>query len=155
MYGVQGGSLIAMGDPVAADRQQEELAWQFRELCDRYGMRCVFTRLMGLIFLCTWTWACSLSILEKEARVPLKDFSLEGSKRKSLRQDVNRAVKAGCSFEVVPLNKLLCLFLTLKPSLMPGLPLSMDKRRGFLLVSLMKTTCHGSRSLQYGTKAKS
>ena len=43
MYGAQGGSLIALGDPVAATPEaRTELAWGFRELCDDHDRRPVF-----------------------------------------------------------------------------------------------------------------
>ena len=133
MYGVQGGSLIAMGDPVAADRQQEELAWQFRELCDRYGMRCVFYQVDGANLPLYVDMGLFLVNLGEEARVPLKDFSLEGSKRKSLRQDVNRAVKAGCSFEVVPAEQVALLIPYLKTISDAWLTLKHGQEKGFSL----------------------
>jgi phosphatidylglycerol lysyltransferase len=40
--------------------------------------------------------------LGEEARVPLHDFSLEGSARKSLRYVSNRMTREGSSFEVLP-----------------------------------------------------
>ncbi len=40
--------------------------------------------------------------LGEEARVPLADFSLDGSARAELRQERRRAERAGASFEVIP-----------------------------------------------------
>ena len=42
MYGVEGRSWITLGDPVGARQEQEELAWQFRALCDRHNAWPVF-----------------------------------------------------------------------------------------------------------------
>jgi phosphatidylglycerol lysyltransferase len=38
----------------------------------------------------------------EEARVPLAEFSLAGGKKKGLRAAHNRAVREGCSFEILP-----------------------------------------------------
>ena len=38
MYGVSGRSFIALGDPVGAPRERQELSWQFRELADRLDL---------------------------------------------------------------------------------------------------------------------
>jgi len=33
---------VAMGDPVGPERERVDLAWKFRELCDRYDGRPAF-----------------------------------------------------------------------------------------------------------------
>ena len=42
MYGVSGKSFVALGDPVGAPRERQELGWRFRELADRHGAATVF-----------------------------------------------------------------------------------------------------------------
>ncbi len=42
MFGCQGKSWIAMGDPVGPDDSADDAAWQFREACDRAGVRPAF-----------------------------------------------------------------------------------------------------------------
>lgn len=42
MYGVEGHSWIAMGDPVGPEDRWEALIWRFVELCDRYDDQPVF-----------------------------------------------------------------------------------------------------------------
>ena len=37
MFGVRGGSWIALGEPVGPAEERLEILWQFRELCDRHG----------------------------------------------------------------------------------------------------------------------
>lgn len=37
MYGVEGGSVVAMGDPVGPEAEVPELVWAFRELADAHG----------------------------------------------------------------------------------------------------------------------
>src|SRR5574337_2177808 len=49
--------------------------------------------------------------LGEEARVPLATFSLEGVARKGLRHTYSRLEKEGCTFELVPVEKV--------PSLLP------------------------------------
>ena len=43
--------------------------------------------------------------LGEAARVPLADFSLEGSQRKGLRYTYHRLNQEGCSFEVLPASQ--------------------------------------------------
>ena len=102
MYGMQGGSWIAMGDPVATDAQeQQELAWQFRERCDRNGVRCAFYQIDVAQLPLYLDMGLTPVKLGEEARVPLESFVLEASERKSVRRDANRAVKVGCTFEIL------------------------------------------------------
>ena len=42
MYGVQGRSWIAMGEPIGLRAERRELLWRFRELADALGARCAF-----------------------------------------------------------------------------------------------------------------
>ena len=37
MFGVHGSSWVALGEPVGPAEERQEIIWQFRELCDRYG----------------------------------------------------------------------------------------------------------------------
>jgi phosphatidylglycerol lysyltransferase len=102
MFGVQGRSWIAMGDPVGPEREAPELLWELRGLCDRYGGRTVFYE-VGRDYLPLYV-DLGLSPLKigEEARVPLASFSLEGGARKGLRHAHHRLAAAGCRFEVVP-----------------------------------------------------
>ncbi len=102
MYQVAGRSWIALGDPVGPVARTEELVWRFRELSDRHGGWTVFyqasrERLAQYVDL-----GLAAFKLGEEARVPLGDFSLEGSARSDLRQDHRRAVRDGATFEIVP-----------------------------------------------------
>ena len=102
MYGVEGRSRIAMGDPIGPEEEWEELLWKFRELCDRYDGRPVFYQVdsehldfyvnLGMTFL----------KLGEEGRVSLQDFSLEGPSRKDLRYAHRKIEKENCTFSVVP-----------------------------------------------------
>jgi phosphatidylglycerol lysyltransferase len=102
MYGIEGRSWVALGDPVGDEEASEDLAWRFRELADRHGGWPVFyevgtSRLPLYIDL-----GLSLLKLGEEATVPLADFRLEGNQRKGLRRAVKDGEKHGVTFELVP-----------------------------------------------------
>ena len=101
MYGVEGRSWVAMGDPVGEEEEWGELVWRFRELCDRYDGRPVFYE-VGLkkLHLYLDVGLTPLKIGE-EARVSLEVFSLEGGARKGLRHTYHRLHKEGYVFEVI------------------------------------------------------
>ncbi len=106
MYATQGGSLIALGDPVSArDEVCTELAWAFRELCDEHDKRTVFYQVSEDRLPLYIDMGLSLQKLGEEAMIALADFSLEGSKRRDLRQSHTRAVREGLRFEIVPANQ--------------------------------------------------
>ncbi|HKI75287.1 MAG TPA: bifunctional lysylphosphatidylglycerol flippase/synthetase MprF, partial [Pseudomonadales bacterium] len=102
MYQVSGDSWIALGDPIGNPEHYETLAWQFRELADRYADRCAFYQVTEENLPLYVDMGFSLSKLGEEARVPLEDFSLEGSKRADLRHAHSRALRDGVSFEIIP-----------------------------------------------------
>jgi phosphatidylglycerol lysyltransferase len=114
MYGVEGRSWVAMGDPVGAQDQWEQLLWSFRELCDQYGGWPVFYQIetsrldlyldLGMTFL----------KLGEEAHVPLSSFSLEGAHRKGLRSSHNKIQSEGCTFEIIPSSDVPQFFSELK-----------------------------------------
>lgn len=102
MYGVEGRSWIALGDPVGPRHEQQELAWQFRALCDRHNVWPVFYEIgpellplyidLGLTFL----------KLGEHGRVRLATFSLTGEGGRKFRHTINHIEKSGCTFTVVP-----------------------------------------------------
>jgi phosphatidylglycerol lysyltransferase len=101
MYSVEGHTWVAMGDPVAArEEDRRELAWAFRERCERHGGRPVFYQIrpehLGLYV------EMGLTLLKfgEEARVWLAEFSLDGKARKTLRNTVNRLERDGYRFEM-------------------------------------------------------
>ena len=102
MYAVEGRTWVAMGDPVAAcEEDRRELAWGFRELCERHNGWPVFYQVhpahLGLYV------ELGLALLKfgEEARVRLSEFSLEGKARKSMRNNLSRLEREGYRFEVV------------------------------------------------------
>jgi phosphatidylglycerol lysyltransferase len=102
MYQIAGRSWIALGDPVGPESGAEELVWRFREMSDRHGGQTVFYQASGdRLPLYVDLGLAALKIGE-EARVPLANFSLEGSARADLRQAHRRAERDGATFEVLP-----------------------------------------------------
>ena len=111
MYGVEGRTWVAMGDPVAVhDEDRRELAWQFRELCERHGGWPVFYQVhpdhLGLYI------ELGLSLLKfgEEARVRLAEFSLDGKARKTLRNTISRLEREGLRFEIIEASGVPSLF---------------------------------------------
>ncbi len=100
MYGVQGQSWIAMGDPVGPEEEWPELLWEYRELVDRHGGRTAFYQVEGEKLPYYLDLGLSPLKLGEEGRVELEGFSLEGSQRAELRQAKRRAEREGASFEV-------------------------------------------------------
>ena len=101
MYRVSGRSWIALGDPVGRRESHEELVWRFRELSDRHGGWTVFYQVSGERLPLYVDLGLAALKLGEEARVPLADFSLEGSARAELRTQRRRAERDGASFEVI------------------------------------------------------
>ncbi len=113
MYRISGRSGIALGDPVGNPACHEALVWSFRELCDRLDVRCAFYQVSPAYLPLYIDLGLTLSKLGEEAKVPLQDFSLDGSERAELRHARNRAVRDGASFEIIPA--------TAVPSMLPDL----------------------------------
>jgi phosphatidylglycerol lysyltransferase len=101
MYGIEGRSWIALGDPVGPPEVVRALAWRFRELSDRHGGWTVFYEVGAEQLPLYLDMGLDLRKLGEEARVPLPTFSLDGGARKSLRTIYRRAQRDGLSVDVV------------------------------------------------------
>ncbi len=101
MYGKHGRSWIALFDPIGPLAEWPELIWGFSELANAHGGRVAFyqVRPEGLPF---YLDAGLRAIkLGEDAHVPLREFSLKGTKRSHLRQSLNRGEREGLRFEVL------------------------------------------------------
>jgi phosphatidylglycerol lysyltransferase len=98
MYQRSGRSMVALGDPAGNPARFEELCWKFRELCDRNSSWPVFYQVSSEQLPLYLDLGLELAKLGEEARVLLPEFSLEGSKRSSLRNEYRRGAKEGASF---------------------------------------------------------
>jgi phosphatidylglycerol lysyltransferase len=101
MYAIEGGSFIAMGDPVGTEDERAELAWKFRALSDRHRGNTVFYEVTDEELPVYVDLGLRLYKLGEEAVVNLPLFGLEGSDRKKLRASVNRLERDGATFDVV------------------------------------------------------
>jgi phosphatidylglycerol lysyltransferase len=105
MYGVQGRTWAALGDPVAPPDRMGALIRLFLERCDDFGGVPVFYQVspehlhryadVGLTFV----------KLGEEARVDLTTFSLEGSRFKKLRNAAHRLDREQATVRVVPIEE--------------------------------------------------
>lgn len=95
MYQVHRRSWVVLGDPIGAREAQEELVWRFRELSDRHGGWMVFYQVSAERLPLYIDLGLTVMKLGEEARVPLEEFSLEGSARAQLRTQRRRAERDG------------------------------------------------------------
>jgi phosphatidylglycerol lysyltransferase len=102
MYGVEGRSWVALGDPVGPPEVARKLAWRFRELSDRHSGWTVFYEVGPEQLPLYLDMGLELRKLGEEARVPLPSFSLEGGARKGLRAMHRRGQRDGLTFAIVP-----------------------------------------------------
>ncbi|MEJ2471704.1 MAG: bifunctional lysylphosphatidylglycerol flippase/synthetase MprF [Desulfuromonadales bacterium] len=106
MYGVEGHSWVALGDPLGPPEVARDLAWTYRAMVEQHGGQTIFYEIGTDMLNVYLDMGLTLLKLGEEAMVPLSEFSLEGSKRKGLRYTHNRLNRLGCSFEVQPADKL-------------------------------------------------
>ncbi len=101
MYGVFGRSWVAMGDPVGPETAWPELIWEFKRLANRFGAKAVFYEVAHRNLHYYLDVGLTLLKLGEEARVPLTEFSLEGSRRKALRYIHRKLEQQGCGFQIL------------------------------------------------------
>ena len=102
MYGIEGRSWISMGDPVGPDDEWPELLWKFRELCNYHDGWPVFYQIENTHLDLYLDIGMTFLKLGEEARVDLKEFSLEGSANRELRYALNKIQKQGYTFDIIP-----------------------------------------------------
>jgi phosphatidylglycerol lysyltransferase len=101
MYGIEGRSWIAKGDPVGAEDEKQELIWKFRELCDLHAGWPVFYEVHRQNIHFYLDLGLTLLKIGEEARVALEGYTMAGGEKKWMRR-VLRVVEAeGCSFEII------------------------------------------------------
>lgn len=113
MYGVEGRSWIAMGDPVGPRAEWPELLWRFRDMADRVDGWPVFYEVGSDSLPLYIDLGLTVFNFGEEALVPLETFRLEGGERKHLRREKNRLEKEGCRFEILDMDRV--------PDLLPRL----------------------------------
>lgn len=100
-YADTGYTLVSKGDPVGEKDACNAAIWQLRELADMMGRRCAFYAVSEQ-FLPTYL-DLGLQVLKigEVARVDLRDFTLDGARRKDWRQAKARIGRDGYVFEVI------------------------------------------------------
>jgi phosphatidylglycerol lysyltransferase len=113
MYGVQGRTWVALGDPVGTPAQTTELIRLFLERCDDVGGTPVFYE-VGRHHLHRYAdFGLAFAKLGEEARIDLKAFTVNGGSGARFRQILRRLEKAGGTFRIVEAADV--------PSIMPRL----------------------------------
>lgn len=101
MYGVQGRTWLALGDPVATDDRVSGLIRQFLERADDFGGTPAFYE-VGTRHLHRYAdFGLTFIKLGEEARVDLDAFTLEGGEAQRFRKVMRRIEKEGCTFRIV------------------------------------------------------
>lgn len=102
MYGVQGRTWVALGDPVGPKEAAPGLIREFLERCDDFDGEAVFYEVSKDRLHLYADFGFAFAKLGEEARVPLQDFSLQGSANKEYRNALRRLEKEGGTFKVIP-----------------------------------------------------
>ncbi|OWY09329.1 hypothetical protein B6V73_19795 [Thioclava sp. JM3] len=101
MYARRHGLCAVLGDPVGPPEPARQLAWDFHERARREGITPVFYE-VSTKYLPLWIeMGYALHKIGEEAVIDLQNFSLAGSKYKTMRAEQNRALREGFSFEIV------------------------------------------------------
>jgi len=102
MYGVQGRTWVALGDPVGPPALVPDLIRLFIARCDDYGGTPVFYE-VGTKYLHHYAdFGLTFVKVGEEARVDLEQFTLDGPRGARFRQLVRRLEKDGGNFRVLP-----------------------------------------------------
>ncbi len=102
MYGVQGRTWVALGDPVGPQDEAEPLVKAFLERCDDYQGVPVFYEASKQWLHVYADFGLTFAKLGEEARVFLPHFALEGSGHKKLRTSLNRLGRERAAIRIVP-----------------------------------------------------
>jgi phosphatidylglycerol lysyltransferase len=100
MYGVQGHTWVALGDPVGPEDKLDDLLQAFLERCDDFGGVPVFYEVSKTHLHRYADFGLTFMKLGEEAIVDLAAFTLEGSQGYRNRQSFRRLEKEGCAFRV-------------------------------------------------------
>jgi len=133
MYGVEGRSWIAMGDPIGDDDEKPELIWRFREICDVHAGWPVFYEVQRANLHLYLDVGLTLLKIGEEARVPLDDFTLEGGSRKWMRKMLRRVEDEQCAFELVPQERVVDILPDLRTISDAWLAEKKTREKGFSL----------------------
>lgn len=131
MYGIAGRSWVAIGDPVGPAGARTDLARRFCALAREHGGRAVFYLVTPENLPTYIDMGFSVSKIGETALVRLDTFSLDGSSRKSLRRSRKSALRAACTFSVVPAGNVRVLLPELREVSDGWLASKRGKEKGF------------------------
>lgn len=114
MYGIEGRSWVALGDPIGPQEEWSELTWRFREMSDRHDGWSLFYEVGRERLDLYLDLGLTLLKLGEEAIVPLHTFSLDGHEHKGLRHSHHKIEREGCSFEIIASDRVSPLIPELK-----------------------------------------
>ncbi|MDQ8187560.1 bifunctional lysylphosphatidylglycerol flippase/synthetase MprF [Pelagicoccus sp. SDUM812002] len=133
MFSISGKTWVSMGDPVGEARAFKDLINAFQETAARFGGQPVFYQASkDHLFNYVDVGLRPVKVGEI-ARVRIADFSLEGSKRQSMRSRLKRASKKGCTFEILSQKDALLEMETLRQISDEWLVSKKAKEKGFSL----------------------
>jgi phosphatidylglycerol lysyltransferase len=101
MYGVQGRTWVALGDPVGAPQAAPDLVRNFLERADDYAADGVFYEVSKGALHVYADFGLTFVKVGENASVPLASFSVQGPERKPLRNAVTRLAREGGRFRVI------------------------------------------------------
>jgi phosphatidylglycerol lysyltransferase len=101
MYGVQGRTWVALGDPVAPPEAIGGLVRRFLERCDDFGGVPVFYEVRADHLHAYADFGLTFVKLGEAATVDLRTFSLEGSAGAKFRQAIRKLERDGGTFRVI------------------------------------------------------
>jgi phosphatidylglycerol lysyltransferase len=101
MYGVQGRTWVALGDPVGPPGRATPLIRLFLERCTDFGGTPVFYEVRKDQLYRYADFGLTFIKLGEDATVDLRAFTLEGSRARKHRQALHRLEKDGATFRVV------------------------------------------------------
>ncbi len=100
-YADTGHTLVSKGDPVGDKNAGIAAIWQLRELADKMGRRCAFYSVSERYLPTYLDLGLQVLKIGEVARVDLRTFTLEGSRRKDWRHARARIARDGFAFEVI------------------------------------------------------
>ena len=101
MYGVQGRTWVALGDPVGPADRLPGLVREFLERCDDFGGVPVFYEICRSHMHVYADFGFTFVKLGEEARVDLRTFTFQGGQAAKHRQALRRLEKEGATFRIV------------------------------------------------------
>ena len=113
MYGIQGRTWAALGDPVGPEDRAGTLIRLFLERCNDFGGIPAFYEVRPTYLHRYADFGLTLVKLGEEAKVDLTSFSLEGGEASKLRQTARRMERGGFTFRIARTDEL--------PAMMPEL----------------------------------